>query len=54
MDPEEAIPAAAAYLQFGGAPEDWYRALYTYNHSGSYVRKVLSVADGYRRSDKDH
>src|SRR5919202_1690142 len=49
MDPEDAIPAAAAYLKDGGAPEDWYAALYTYNHDGRYVRKVLGVTKGYLR-----
>ncbi|MBA2692220.1 MAG: lytic murein transglycosylase [Rubrobacter sp.] len=49
MDPEDAIPAAAKYLQTGGAPADWYAALYSYNHADWYVRKVLAVAEGYRR-----
>ncbi len=53
MDPEDAIPAAASYLEAGGAPEDWYAALYTYNHAGWYVRKVLGVAESYRRLAKD-
>ncbi len=53
MDPEDAIPAAAAYLKAGGAPRDWYAALYTYNHAGWYVRQVLGVAEGYRRLAKD-
>ncbi len=49
MDPEDAIPAAAKYLQTGGAPTDWYAALYSYNHADWYVKKVLAVAEGYRR-----
>ncbi|MDQ4126566.1 MAG: lytic murein transglycosylase [Actinomycetota bacterium] len=53
MDPEDAIPAAARYLKDGGAPRDWYRALYTYNHADWYVKKVLAVAEGYRRLAKD-
>ena len=53
MDPEDAIPAAAAYLKVGGAPKDWYAALYTYNRAGWYVREVLSVAESYRRLAKD-
>ncbi len=48
MDPEDAIPAAAKYLADNGAPEDWYAALYAYNHAGWYVREVLEVAEGYR------
>ena len=53
MDPEDAIPAAADYLEASGAPEDWYAALYTYNRAGWYVREVLGVAEGYRRLAKD-
>lgn len=49
MDPEDAIPAAAGYLQDGGAPEDWYEALFTYNHADWYVKKVLGVAEAYRQ-----
>jgi peptidoglycan hydrolase CwlO-like protein len=53
MDPEDAIPAAASYLQEGGAPQDWYRALYSYNHADWYVKKVLAVAEAYRRLAND-
>ena len=49
MDPEDAIPAAAGYLKTGGAPGDWYAALFSYNHADWYVLKVLGVAEGYRR-----
>lgn len=51
MDPRDAIPAAAGYLKEGGAPEDWYAALFTYNHADWYVEKVLAVAETYRRLD---
>ena len=54
MDARDAIPAAAGYLRDGGAPQDWYRALYTYNHADWYVKKVLAVAEGYRRLAKDN
>ena len=54
MDPRDAIPAAAGYLKEGGAPKDWYAALFTYNHADWYVKKVLAVAEAYRRLDKDH
>jgi peptidoglycan hydrolase CwlO-like protein len=54
MDPEDAIPAAARYLRSGGAPRDWYRALFTYNHADWYVVKVLGVAEGYRRLVNDN
>ncbi len=53
MDPEDAIPAAARYLEDGGAPDDGYAALYVYNHAGWYVREVLGVAEGYRRLAED-
>jgi peptidoglycan hydrolase CwlO-like protein len=53
MDPEDAIPAAASYLARSGAPQDWYRALFAYNHADWYVKKVLAVAEGYRRLAKD-
>ena len=53
MDPEDAIPAAARYLSAGGAPRDWYRALYSYNHADWYVKKVLAVAEAYRRLAHD-
>jgi peptidoglycan hydrolase CwlO-like protein len=53
MDPKDAIPAAARYLERGGAPEDWYRALFTYNHADWYVLKVFGVAEGYRRLAND-
>jgi peptidoglycan hydrolase CwlO-like protein len=53
MDPEDAIPAAAGYLKIGGAPHDWYGALYSYNHADWYVKKVLAVAEAYRRLAHD-
>jgi membrane-bound lytic murein transglycosylase B len=53
MDPRDAVPAAARYLETGGAPRDWYRAIFTYNHADWYVMKVLGVAEGYRRLAND-
>ena len=53
MDPRDAIPAAAGYLKEGGAPRDWYAALYSYNHADWYVKKVLAVAEAYRRLERD-
>lgn len=53
MDPRDAIPAAARYLKTGGAPQDWYAALFSYNHADWYVKKVLGVAEGYRRLAED-
>lgn len=54
MDPRDAIPAAARYLKRGGAPKDWFAALYTYNHSEQYVKDVLGTAERYRRLAKDY
>ena len=53
MDPRDAIPAAARYLKTGGAPDEWYAALFSYNHADWYVKKVLGVAEGYRRLAED-
>ncbi len=53
MDPEDAIPAAAEYLRSGGAPGDWTAALYTYNHSSSYVLEVLTIAEALRNQAGD-
>ena len=46
-DPADAIPAAAAYLQSNGAPEDWQRALYRYNPADWYPPLVLGWAGRY-------
>lgn len=53
LDPEDAIPAAAGYLKASGAPEDWYSALYAYNHADWYVQKVLALSEGYRELDRE-
>lgn len=47
-DPADAIPAAAAYLKASGAPADWRRAIFAYNHATWYVDKVLAQAANYR------
>ena len=47
-DPADAIPAAAAYLRATGAPEDYGRALFAYNHAGWYVADVQERAADYR------
>jgi len=47
-DPEDAIHAAARYLSASGAPRDWHRALFAYNHADWYVRQVLALADSYQ------
>jgi hypothetical protein len=46
-DPGDAIPAAARYLCAHGAPRQLDRALYSYNHSWSYVAKVQQLARRY-------
>ena len=44
----DAVYAAARYLRASGAPGDWYRALFAYNHADWYVEKVLHEAEGFR------
>jgi hypothetical protein len=47
-DPADAIPAAARYLRDSGAPGDYRRAIYAYNHADWYVARVLDQAARYR------
>jgi hypothetical protein len=47
-DPEDAVPAAAAYLRAAGAPDDYRRAIFAYNHASWYVSEVLTWAERYR------
>lgn len=47
-DPADAIPAAAGYLKASGAPGDYRRAIFAYNHATWYVEKVLAQATRYR------
>jgi Transglycosylase SLT domain len=47
-DPDDAIHAAARYLHASGAPKDWYRAVFAYNHVDWYVQEVLAQADRYQ------
>jgi hypothetical protein len=46
-DKWDAIFAAANYLHASGAPADWGRALYAYNHAGWYVKQVTQRAQAY-------
>jgi hypothetical protein len=46
-DPDDAIPAAAAYLKSNGAPDDWQRALYRYNPADWYPPLVMGWAERY-------
>ena len=48
--PPDAIFAMANYLAASGAPTDYYRAIYAYNHAAWYVAAVLSWAARYRRA----
>jgi hypothetical protein len=48
FDPQDAIPAAAAYLQASGAPGDWDAAIFAYNHAAWYVAEVKRWAERYR------
>jgi hypothetical protein len=47
-DPADAIYGAANYLRASGAPGDYERAIYAYNHAGWYVREVDAWASRYR------
>ena len=55
LDPADAIPAAAKYLNVSGAPDNYNDALQTYNGGGyrgpetaEYANKVLGKAEEYR------
>ena len=47
-NPSDAIHAAAYYLCDSGAPQDLHTAIFTYNHSDTYVTQVLDQAARYR------
>jgi hypothetical protein len=47
-DPADAIHGMANYLRASGAPRDWRRALFAYNHAGWYVERVVRQAAAYR------
>jgi hypothetical protein len=47
-DAADAIPGAARYLQASGAPDDYRRAIFAYNHADWYVARVLDWAARYR------
>lgn len=48
--PADAIATAANYLRASGAPPNWRRALFAYNHADWYVDKVLAQAQTYRET----
>ena len=44
----DAIFSTARYLRSSGAPRNYRKALYAYNHAGWYVNKVLAASKRYR------
>lgn len=46
-DSTDAIFSAANLLAASGAPDDWYGAIFAYNHADWYVREVLQIARGF-------
>lgn len=44
----DAIYSSARYLRASGAPGNYYKALYAYNHADWYVKKVQAAARKYR------
>lgn len=46
--PADAIFGAANYLRASGAPDDYRKAIFAYNHAEWYVNKVLGFAKRYR------
>ena len=49
-DPWDAIFAAANDLHANGAPGDWPRAIYAYNHAGWYVSEIQQLAQRYTQA----
>lgn len=49
-NPRDAIHAAANYLRASGAPSDWSKAIYAYNHADWYVADVKKLSAAYRGS----
>ena len=47
-DPRDAILGAANYLRASGAPRNYRRALYAYNHSRLYVEAVRALLPRHR------
>jgi membrane-bound lytic murein transglycosylase B len=54
QDPHDAILGAANYLHRSGAPGDYRRALYAYNHSWQYVDVVLLYARMIERDIRNY
>lgn len=47
-DIDDAAMGAAAYTSANGAPKDWKRAIWAYNHSEAYRADVMEWAEKYR------
>src|SRR3954447_109909 len=52
-NPADAILGTANLLRQNGAPADYGRAIFAYNHAGWYVAEVLSRAARYRGAARD-
>jgi hypothetical protein len=46
-NPEDAIFAAARLLKANGAPQNWFKAIFAYNHATWYVNEVEGFAHTY-------
>lgn len=49
----DAIFGAANYLHASGAPADWHRAVFAYNHAEWYYQRVLGFQTSYRGTEAD-
>lgn len=47
-EPADSVLTAAHYLVAAGAPDDYHRAIFAYNHAEWYVSKVQRIAASYR------
>ncbi|MFB9677593.1 lytic transglycosylase domain-containing protein [Streptosporangium vulgare] len=54
QDTRDSLLAAANYLRASGAPRDYRRALYAYNHSYAYVDAVLLHARQIKRDIRNY
>ncbi len=53
-DPHDAILGAANYLHASGAPEDYRKALFAYNHADEYVDAVLIYSRIMQKEDYEY
>lgn len=49
----DAVFSTARYLRVTGAPEDYKKAIFAYNHADWYVRDVLETAETFGSMDMD-